>query len=435
MRRIKIVKLYMQIIENKIVAVDTEKNLVCDTEIEINNIDEFYHFAEKYGELDESVEEQVKDLLESNVESKSIETYKIKHWVSNRSFGELIDMYECGEIKKPDMQREFVWDSQKSSRLIESIILGLPIPPLFLLEVGNNEYELIDGFQRVTTVANFVSGRPWSGDASGKRVIKSKLSGNISKELIGKSFDKLEPEYQRSIKRSTIPLIEFRQIGPNDLSSKYLIFERINTGSEKLNQMQIRKALAYGTFIKSLYNHANKCEKFKSIFSTSVIKKDGHIEAFLRVYVMTQIIYHNYQPDKAGINNILNHFCESYRDTTITEDYIDKMNNALALMEAIFEDKSNMFKRVEQDSEGIIYFAGNLNVSILEAMLGVAIEKNLSITNVDVDGVRDNYKKIMNDVITKSVKRQEENPFSTSTGTKDAIEKRFTLCEKILGQY
>lgn len=91
------------------------------------------------------------------------------------------------------------------------------------------------------------------------------------KELIGKSFDQLEPEYQRIIKRSTIPLIEFRQIGPNDYSSKYLIFERINTGSVKLNSMQIRKSLAY----MSIKFMARKDAKEYNI---SILEKKGITE-------------------------------------------------------------------------------------------------------------------------------------------------------------
>ena len=61
----------------------------------------------------------------NDVENK----FTIKRWVSNRSIGELIDMFDSGEIIKPTMQRNLVWDSIKCSRLIESVLMGLPIPP------------------------------------------------------------------------------------------------------------------------------------------------------------------------------------------------------------------------------------------------------------------------------------------------------------------
>lgn len=226
----KKVKLYLQIIDSRVVSFDIVESNTCNVVCEVSSMDDFFQKTKQYEELDEELENEIRETIENDEEKKSVKSYKIKHWVSNRSFGELIDMYTNGEIRKPDMQREFVWDSQKSSRLIESIILGLPIPPLFLLEVSDNEYELIDGYQRITIVTNYVNENPWNGKVEGKRSITAKLSENISEEIRGKSFGELDPEYQRMIKRSTIPLIEFKQIDPDNLSSKYLIFERINTG-------------------------------------------------------------------------------------------------------------------------------------------------------------------------------------------------------------
>lgn len=133
--------------------------------ITINNIVEFNKkCAELKLSLDDSIEAHVEDLLENKVDEVNgkLEEFEIKHWVSNRSFGELIEMYEENEITIPIMQRNFVWDSVQCSRLIESIILGLPIPPLFLIEIDSNKYEVIDGLQRITAISNFVNMRPWN---------------------------------------------------------------------------------------------------------------------------------------------------------------------------------------------------------------------------------------------------------------------------------
>ena len=433
MQRRKNMKIYLQIVGNKIAAVYGESNTLYTEIVSAANIDEFYSKINKYAELDEEVEEQVKVLFDNESTDKSISTYNIKHWVSNRSFGELIDMYQNNEIIKPDMQREFVWDSQKSSRLIESIVLGLPIPPLFLMEVGKNQYELIDGFQRITTVVNYVTGKPWVGEVEGKKSTPAKLSGDITKELQGRTFEKLDSEHKRIIRRSTIPLIEFKQMDPDDLSSKYLIFERINTGSEKLNQMQIRKSLAHGSFINSLYEQSNNCNKLINLFSVAAIKKDAHVEAFLRIYAMTEIVYRDANISKSGLNNILNAFCESYRNKVLPDDYYDKVNNALLLMEQIFEDKKFMFKRVEKDENGDYHYVGTKNISIMEALLGVAIENNLSVESANIINIRYNYKTIMADIVKRAIEGKEENPFSTSTGTKNAIENRFKYAERILG--
>lgn len=432
-KRGKKMKLYIQI-ENGIISnVDVEENQICTIEVVANTLDEMFIELEKYGQLDEEIENKISDLYENETERESITAYNIKHWVSNRSFGELIDMFNCGEIKKPAMQREFVWDAQKSSRLIESIILGLPIPPLFLLEVGNNEYELIDGFQRLTTVTNYVNGAPWNAVENGKNKRKSKLSGKIMGELIGKSFEQLEPEYQRIIKRSTIPLIEFRQIGPDDYSSKYLIFERINTGSVKLNSMQIRKSLAYGDFITSLYETADACEGLKKIFSNNALKKDAHVEALLRVIAMSDIYYNGYDIEKAGINNILNSYCEKNKNKKIEKEYITYLSQAIEFMYSIFGDIKFIFRKVEKTKDNELIFVGNLNVSILEAMLGVAINNKIAKKENDIDKIRKKYMQTMYDILQKSFNREDDNPFSVSTGTKQSIYKRFEICEEILG--
>lgn len=432
-KRGKKMKLYVQV-ENRIINnVDVEENYICNVQVEANTLDEMFINLEKYGQVDEETENKIRDLFENENNRDSVKAYNIKHWVSNRSFGELIDMFNFGEIKKPAMQREFIWDAQKSSRLIESIILGLPIPPLFLLEVGNSEYELIDGFQRLTTVANYVNGEPWNVVSNGKKKRKSKLSGRIMEELIGKSFDQLAPEYQRIIKRSTIPLIEFRQIGSEDYSSKYLIFERINTGSVKLNSMQIRKSLAYGNFINSLYETADSCDKLKGLFSNNAIKKDAHVEALLRIIVMSDIYYRGYNVEKAGINNILNGYCEINKNKEIAKIYKVELPDAIELMYSIFEDKKNIFRKVEKTKDNELIYVGNLNVSILEAMLGVALNRRSEVGNEDVEKIRDRYKNTMYDILEKSFNRIEENPFSVSTGTMQSIQRRFEICEIILG--
>lgn len=420
--------------ENDIINnVDVEENQICNVKVDADTLDEMFIKLEKYGKLDEEIESKISDLFENETERESVKAYNIKHWVSNRSFGELIDMYNCGEIRKPAMQREFVWDAQKSSRLIESIILGLPIPPLFLLEVSNNEYELIDGFQRLTTVANYVNGDPWNIVLGTKKKRKSKLSGKIMEELIGKSFEQLDPDYQRIIKRSTIPLIEFRQIGPEDFSSKYLIFERINTGSVKLNPMQIRKSLAYGKFISSLYDTADSCSELKSIFSNNALKKDAHVEALLRIIVMSDIYYDGYKVEKSGINNILNNYCEKNKNKEIKKEYITDLSNAMKIMFVIFGDAKYIFRKVEKSKNDEWAFTGNLNVGILEAMLGVVINKKISVEEIDIESIRNKYMETMYGILEKSFNKIEENPFSVSTGTLQSIYKRFEICEGILG--
>ncbi|OGS54718.1 MAG: hypothetical protein A2Y20_05160 [Firmicutes bacterium GWF2_51_9] len=426
-------KIYLNTLDKRVINVDIEKSFPNYKEIEAQNSEDFFDIITKDYTIEDDLIEQIIDLVDNNAEITSLESFNIKHWVSNRSFGELIDMYDSGEIIKPDMQREFVWDAQKCSRLIESIILGLPIPPLFLLEVESNKYELIDGFQRLNTLVNFVKGVPWNGSTDSKRQVSSKLSGKVSREIRGLSFDKLLSEHQRIIKRSTIPLIEFRQLGPNNLSSKYLIFERINTGSEKLNQMQIRKSLAYGKFMSKLYLDGNNCLPLRELFSTYALKKDQHIEAYLRTIALSRIYYDNFPVNKTGMNNILNDFCEVNRNRDIGDEYIRQFTLALNGVMTVFIDSKNAFRRIEKSENDDFIYSGNMNISILESILGVMIHYNFSITQENRGEIEGNYKRIMYLIFDEGRNKKSENPFSTSTGTERTIRARFDVCERILG--
>lgn len=422
-------KIYIKINANEIIEVEEEKQDDTFIEYDIKNLDDFNEKIKEY-EYDSEIEEKIAKIFEiTDEETLSLNQYNIKHWVSNRSFGELIDMYENEEIKKPEMQRKFVWDSLKCSRLIESIIMGLPIPPLFLLEIENNRYEIIDGFQRLSTLYNFINGYPWNSEQKTKRKIPSKLSNKISREIRGKTFKDLSPDYQRILKRSTIPLIEFKQLSPDNSASKYLIFERINTGSEKLSPMQIRKSLAYGNFIVSLYQETEKNELFLSLFSKANKNKDSHIEAFLRIYVMNSIYSNNYCVKKEGIKNILNDYCEKNKDLMISDKYIEKFNRILERCKLIFTKETDMFKRVEKIS-GDYIVVGNRNIGIMESFIATFMNENVTISNKEIF---DNYQEILSRLIQKSIEFGEFNPFSTSTGTINSINSRFKICRNILG--
>lgn len=95
-------------------------------------------------------------------------------------------MFQEGDIQIPDVQRKFVWDTNKYSKLIESILIGLPIPPLFFMDIGNNSYEVIDGLQRLTAISNYILGNKW-----GERMIpRDVCQQNFHRTLIAQSVER-----------------------------------------------------------------------------------------------------------------------------------------------------------------------------------------------------------------------------------------------------
>lgn len=115
------------------------------------------------------------------------------------SFNELYDMYRDGELAiAPDYQRLFRWDEEKQSRFIESLILEMPVPPIFVIESEEGVYELIDGLQRISSYLHF------RGEELGeKERLPLQLIGcDIVQELNGYSYEKLPKTLQKKLKKA-----------------------------------------------------------------------------------------------------------------------------------------------------------------------------------------------------------------------------------------
>ncbi|QIR74747.1 DUF262 domain-containing protein [Sulfurospirillum diekertiae] len=140
----------------------------------------------------------------------------------------------------PEYQRRKRWDNLRKSRLIESFIMNVPIPPIFLYEVNYSEYEVMDGLQRLTTIYDFYDGQ-------------FRLEGLLYwKELNGMTYNELPSEVQKGIDRrylSSIVLLQETAKNRTEAESlKQIVFERLNSGGEKLEPQEIRNALYNGSF-------------------------------------------------------------------------------------------------------------------------------------------------------------------------------------------
>ncbi|MFR9676956.1 DUF262 domain-containing protein [Streptomyces sp. TR02-1] len=199
---------------------------------------------------------------------------------------------EEGAIKIPPFQRNYVWDRKRASKLIESLILGLPVPQVFLYEEGNNDFLVIDGQQRLMTVFFFTKGRFPRKD---KRSILRKFfnsEGGISEEILaddeyfetfklslptlpgqrknkfsGLTYKTLE-EYKRQFDLRTIRNIIVKQVSPaDDDSAMFEMFNRLNTGGVNLNQQEIRASLYHSKFFEGLFE-LNQKEKWRELLGS-----------------------------------------------------------------------------------------------------------------------------------------------------------------------
>ena len=137
----------------------------------------------------------------------------------------------------PDYQREHTWDEKRKSKFIESVLIGLPIPFLFLAEVEDEEgrLEIVDGSQRIRTLAEFATGKLVLNDLEKLQLLN------------GFTFDQLPLARQRKFNRTTIRIIALSDEA--DEETRRDLFERINTGSDPLKDMEQRRGIMRGPFI------------------------------------------------------------------------------------------------------------------------------------------------------------------------------------------
>lgn len=189
---------------------------------------------------------------------------------------ELLSMLDDGQISiSPAYQRQFRWNDERCSELIESLMLGIPIPNLFMATNDDNTWETVDGVQRLSAIVKF----------AGNETLRDKLGvGNAlvlnGLEKIsafnGVTYDTLPPTIQRLVK--TRPL---RVVTLNDKSDKIVrfdLFERLNTGGVLLTNQEIRGCVFHGRFADKLDELA-KIKDFRTVVRVSTRKKnDGTLE-------------------------------------------------------------------------------------------------------------------------------------------------------------
>lgn len=172
---------------------------------------------------------------------------------ADESVRNLVENYRSGElILSPSFQRGYVWNIKQASKLIESVLLSIPLPSVYLYEAESNSdktiREVIDGKQRLTTLIYFVLGKSVS-----KNTKKFKLVSKYP-ELNGKTFQDLTNEQKKKICATKIRTTEIPSNIPPEV--KYTLFERVNVGSVPLNAQEVRNCVSRGSLNDWLNNTA-----------------------------------------------------------------------------------------------------------------------------------------------------------------------------------
>ncbi len=331
------------------------------------------------SDLTPAPEEIVQDQDEQDEEIASVQ-YEISTYGADYTVDGLVKRLQKGDIFIPDFQRDYVWNLAEASRLVESLLLGLPIPGVFLAkESEGNKLLIIDGQQRLKSLQFFYEGffNP-KEDKKTKRIFKLT---KVQKRFEGLTYETLPENDRIKLDDSVIHATIIKQETPDDdNTSIYHVFERLNNGGKKLAPQEIRTAIYYGAF-NDLIDELNEYKDWREMFGPiSSRLKDR--ELILRFFA---VLHWSGKYAKPMVE-FLNRYNKVNRNPAT--DFID--DNRKLFKDTITYLKENVGKRAFRP-EGV------LNVAVFEAVtVGLAkviLEKGLPNKNLFIDSLNS----IMND--------------------------------------
>lgn len=225
------------------------------------------------------------EIDDTAIESEEYVDYKIASYPSDLTISVIDQMWKDGDIVIPRFQRSFVWTQKQSSLLIESFLLGLPVPQVFFYVDEKGKSLVIDGQQRIRSVLYFLEGYFGEENPNGRRTI-FRLNGLAEQSPYnGKKYSDLTEEDQRKLRSTVLRAINIRQLSPDDdKSSMYHIFERLNTGGTPLRPQEIRNCVYAGPIIDRLHE-LNELPSWRSVIGRPKPEKHQRdVEFILRIF-------------------------------------------------------------------------------------------------------------------------------------------------------
>ncbi|KQN09692.1 hypothetical protein ASE85_01710 [Sphingobium sp. Leaf26] len=293
------------------------------------------------------------------------------------SIGEVINLYKNEELViAPAFQRLFRWDDERKTRFIESIILGIPFPPIFVHQDDEGIWELIDGLQRVSTILQL------TGDLKGERADQlgplvlngtrflPSLTGKRWTESAEGAGDGIGVPTQLAVKRSRVR-VEILQAGSSQ-TAKYELFQRLNTGGADLSPQEVRNSIAV-SINKEFFDWLVKLSNYAAFVTTTrqtaaALESQAGVEMVLRFVAFRNIPYqsgmdvHEYLDD-ALLNLASKVDFDRGAEEAIFNKTFDFLNTAL---------DGKAFQRWDGQN-----FSGKFLMSIFE-VLAIGLSKNLA---------------------------------------------------------
>ena len=259
------------------------------------------------------------------------EVRKITTQAYDKSVSDIVRMIEDKDIRlDPEYQRNYVWDNKKASMLIESIILNVPIPVIYVSQEEDDSWSVIDGLQRLSSLKRFFDG-------------KFKLSGlEILSDLNKSDINTLNTKALRMLKNGLLRVIMITHDSNEEI--KYDVFMRLNTGSVHLTEQELRNCLYRGNLNKFLKDVVQNETWLKLMGLKEPHKRMADRETALRFLAIWQNwnaeedFLHGY---KGRMKSFLNAFMQEHKDLKAVE---------AAQWKQVFEEKINKVNAVYGDN-------------------------------------------------------------------------------------
>jgi len=329
---------------------------------------------------------------------------------------------------QPFYQRKFVIDIRFASRLIESIILDVPIPAVFLAEEEDGKYSVIDGQQRLTSFIAYLDGfLPDDKKSVFKLTGTKELSAEQGK---GKTFAQIDDTgIQNKIKTTSIQAVIIKNSSHPDL--KFAIFERLNTGSVKLNEDELRNTIYRGNYIELLKKLENDDVFHSMVNKESFRRRMIYRGMILRFFAITEKSYLNYRSS-------MKQFCnKELRDNrqmveAKQQEYIDRFNKCAELTRIVFG--TNAFRRFllgDQSNPNGKWVTTRVNMAIFDIQMGGFVNYSKNQIIPKANEIREKFL----DLLTNNAEFM--NTVENKTNDTIVLKKRFEIwlkeLEKIIG--
>lgn len=315
----------------------------------------------------------IDEIKEEQEEYSDDSLFNITSFGTDLSFRELITMYDEGDLEKPELQRHYVWDKKEASRFIDSILLGLPVPSIFLAKTEDDRRLIVDGYQRIMTIYDYAKRGIFGGDGKAFDLSKSEI---INERWRGKTFNELSVSEQRKIRNTPIHAIVFEQKEPrDDDSGMYQIFERINTSGRSLKPQEIRNCINHGEF-NQLLMELNKNQVWRKLYSPFDSKEDSRmadVELILRLFAFSYLTkMEEINAKQINLVRYLNTFMKRNKDFGLIskEECIFVFTSLMGFFSRAFD--GNLFRNGKQE-ETDFTFVRRINPAIFDSVCSATV--------------------------------------------------------------